>query len=221
MNLVLIGGCNFSNKENKTIHKRLIELSKKSKPSLLYIHVSNKNIKPIIDTFNEFDIDLKIYEKLSDIDNADIIYIGGGDTSQMIDRFNKEGITKKLIENIDKKIICGVSAGAIFWFKNYYSDTFAYTDNSRGFNFKLLPGIGYFNGSISPHYDEDGKENFSYELNGSFGICLENNTALFITENSIDYVLDRKRSAIYFYLDNKLYLLNETNKNLVLENILK
>ena len=44
MNFVLIGGCNFSNKENKKIHSKIIELSKKAKPRLLYIHVSSKKI---------------------------------------------------------------------------------------------------------------------------------------------------------------------------------
>lgn len=126
--LVLIGGCNFSLHENKHIHKKIIECAKKPKPSLLYIHVSNKKTDDIIATFKELDCDFKMYEKLSDIDNSDIIYIGGGNTEEMIKRFEKEGITNKLLENLDKKVICGVSAGAIFWFKKFYSDTYAYFD---------------------------------------------------------------------------------------------
>ena len=221
MNLVLIGGCNFSLHENKLIHSKIIELSKKSKPRLLYIHVSNKKIDDILSSFKEFDIDLKLYEKLSDIDDSDIIFIGGGNTEEMIKRFNKEGITNKLIEHINDKIICGVSAGAIFWFDKYYSDTYSYQNNSYVYNYKLLPGIGYLNGYITPHYNEVGKENFSDEIDGKFSIALENNTALFISDNSIDYVLDRKQSAIYFYLNNKLYLLDNSNKGIILENIFK
>lgn len=221
MNLVLIGGCNFSLHENKLIHQKIINMSKKSKPRLLYIHVSNKKIDEIINTFMEFNVDLKVYEKLEDIDNADIIYIGGGNTEAMIKDFDKKGITKKLIEHIDDKIICGVSAGAIFWFDKYYSDTYSYQNNSYVYNYKLLPGIGYLNGYITPHYNEVGKENFSDEIDGKFSICLENNTALFISRNSIDYCLDRKQSAIYFYLNNRLYLLDDSNKGIILENIFK
>ena len=217
MNLVLIGGCNFHNHENKLIHKSIIEMSKKAKPSLLYIHVSDKNISDIIDTFNEFNVDLKIYEKLSDIDSADIIFIGGGNTEAMIKRFDAEGITKKLIDNINKKIICGVSAGAIFWFKKYYSDTYSYNDNFTAYNFKLLDGIGYFKAYISPHYNEEGKENFSLELGDNFGICLENNTALIIKDNDIDFIIDRKNAAIYYYENKKLNLLTKSNMFTILK----
>jgi len=219
--LVLIGGCNFSLHENKAIHKKIIEYAKKPKPSLLYIHVSNKKTDDIIATFKELDCDFKMYEKLEDIDNSDIIYIGGGNTEEMIKRFQKEGIIQKLIDNLDKKIICGVSAGAIFWFKKYYSDTYAYFDNFTAYNYKLLDGIGYFNCYISPHFNEVGKEAFFDEIDNHFAIALENNTALFISNDSIDYCLDRKNSAIYFYLDNKLYTLNSTNKNLLKENLIK
>lgn len=217
--LVLIGGCNFHNHENKLIHKKIMELSKKAKPSLLYIHVSDKNLKDIIDTFNEFDVDLKIYEKLTDIDSADIIYIGGGNTENMIKRFEKEGITKKLIENLDKKIICGVSAGAIFWFSKFYSDTYSYSDNFNAYNFKLLDGIGYFKPYICPHYNEPGKEMFSEELGNNFGIALENNTALFISDNDIDFVLDRKNAAIYYYENKVLNLVTDENKINILKNL--
>jgi len=219
--LVLIGGCNFSLHENKAIHKKIIEYAKKPKPSLLYIHVSNKKTDDIIATFKELDCDFKMYEKLEDIENSDIIYIGGGNTEEMIKRFQKEGIIQKLIDNLDKKIICGVSAGAIFWFKKYYSDTYAYFDNFTAYNYKLLDGIGYFNCYISPHFNEVGKEAFFDEIDNHFAIALENNTALFISNDSIDYCLDRKNSAIYFYLDNKLYTLNSTNKNLLKENLIK
>lgn len=219
--LVLIGGCNFSMHENKLIHKKLIECAKKPKPRLLYIHVSNKKIDDIIDTFNEFDIDLKIYEKLSDLDSADIIYIGGGNTEEMIKWFNKDGITNKLISLLDEKVIAGVSAGAIFWFKKYYSDTYSYNDNFNSYNYKLLDGIGYFNSYISPHFNETGKENFSDEIDDRLSIALENNTALFISDNEINYCLDRKNSAIYFYLNKVLYVLNNKNKNLILENLNK
>lgn len=219
--LVLIGGCNFSLHENKHIHKKIIECAKKPKPSLLYIHVSNKKTDDIIATFKELDCDFKMYEKLSDIDNSDIIYIGGGNTEEMIKRFEKEGITNKLLENLDKKVICGVSAGAIFWFKKFYSDTYAYFDNFTAYNFKLLDGIGYFDCYISPHFNEVGKEAFFDEIDNHFSIALENNTALFISDNDIDYCLDRKNSAIYFFLNNKLYTLDSTNKNLLKENLIK
>ena len=221
MNFVLIGGCNFSNKENKLIHSKIIELSKKAKPRLLYIHVSSKKIDDIIKTFNDFDVDLKIYEKLSDVDNADIIFIGGGNTEETIINFKKSGLMDKLISVIDTKIICGVSAGAILWFDKFYSDTYAYIDNSYGYNFKLLDGIGYFKGYISPHFNEPGKEAFFDELDNNLGIGLENNTALFIGDNSIDYILDRPKSAIYFYLDKMLYVLNDSNKEILLKEIKK
>ena len=86
---------------------------------------------------------------------------------------------------------------------------------------KLLDGIGYFDAYITPHFNEVGKEAFFDEMDNHFSIALENNTALFISDNDIDYCLDRKNSAIYFYLNNKLYTLDSTNKNLLKENLIK
>ena len=70
------------------------------------------------------------------------------------------------------------------------------------------------------HFNEVGKEAFFDEIDNNFSIALENNTALFISDDKIDYVLDRKNSAIYFYLNNRLYQLNDDNKYIVKEKLL-
>ena len=57
------------------------------------------------------------------IDMADCIYIGGGDTVYMLEKWKETGIDKMIIDAYEKgKIICGLSAGAICWFADMYTD---------------------------------------------------------------------------------------------------
>lgn len=53
---------------------------------------------------------------INKIKNADIIYVGGGNTAKLMRLFRKYGIDKMLIEAYnDDKVLCGVSAGGICW----------------------------------------------------------------------------------------------------------
>lgn len=218
--LFLIGGCNFSNKENKNIHLKMLEMSKKARPSLLYIPVSDKSYIPFLNTFKDFNCDVTIYNESLDLDDFDIIYIGGGNTEEMIKRFNKNCLTQKLINHLDDKIIAGVSAGAIFWFKKYYSDTYSYQSNFTIYNYKMLDGINYFDALVSPHFDEEGKEYFSDYIGNDLAIGLENNTALILT-NEVSFMIDRPHGAIYYYIDGVMNLLTNENKDVLKKYLIK
>lgn len=86
-------------------------------------------------------------------DKADCIYVGGGDTKFMLDLWKQKGVDKLLIDAYNRGVIlCGLSAGAVCWFKNAYTDY----DIMRGQSseYKVLPALGLLNGIACPHYDE-------------------------------------------------------------------
>jgi peptidase E len=92
------------------------------------------------------------------IDNADCIYIGGGDTVFMLDKWKEFGIDKMIVSAYEQgKIICGLSAGAICWFKTMYTDYEIMRGKSS--DYAIKEGLGVLNGAMCPHFN-DREEDF-------------------------------------------------------------
>lgn len=86
------------------------------------------------------------------IDQADIIYVAGGNTRAMLAIWREFGVISLLKEAWAKgKVLCGVSAGAICWFDYGHSDS--------GGAFALISGMGLLPGALCPHFNsEAGRE---------------------------------------------------------------
>jgi dipeptidase E len=88
----------------------------------------------------------------------DVIYVGGGNTANMLGVWRIHGVDKALAHAYDKGIVlCGVSAGALCWFETGVTDSFGssltYIDNLLG----LVPG------SFCPHYNGDSLRRPTYQ----------------------------------------------------------
>lgn len=79
---------------------------------------------------------------------ADIIYEGGGDTFSMLKLWEKTGFDNILYKAWNKgKIICGISAGAVCWFKSCISEI----SHDEMESLKCLNWIGLH---VTPHCNE-------------------------------------------------------------------
>jgi peptidase E len=77
----------------------------------------------------------------------DIIYVGGGNTANMLAIWRLHGIDKVMRRAWERGVIlCGVSAGMICWFESSVTDSF-------GPLRELDDGLGMLPGSACPHYD--------------------------------------------------------------------
>ena len=75
------------------------------------------------------------------------IYVGGGNTKSMLALWREWGLDHILRAASERgTVLAGVSAGAICWFEQPFSD-------SIPGRFIRLNGLGYLKGSCSPHYD--------------------------------------------------------------------
>ena len=132
-------------------------------------------------------------EKIEEqIFNTDIIYVGGGNTRFMLEKWRELGVDKLLIEAYNKGIVCsGLSAGSYCWFKC---------------NYDLIEGLGLINAVNCVHYeqkDNEAKQKFlkvikDYNLTG---YALENCTALEIIDGKEKIIKsnpDKNAYKIYY-----------------------
>jgi dipeptidase E len=79
--------------------------------------------------------------------NQDLIYVGGGNTKSMLAVWKDWGVDAILKQAWEAGIVlAGTSAGAICWFQQGITDSFA-----NGLH--VLDGLGFIEGSCCPHYD--------------------------------------------------------------------
>ncbi|MDE6274830.1 MAG: Type 1 glutamine amidotransferase-like domain-containing protein [Clostridiales bacterium] len=130
----------------------------------LFIPTASHDCMPYYNTFHkvytgQFDIKTDVAlvsgreidpEKMhKKFDAADFIYVGGGNTVYMLERWKECGLLPYLERAYAQgKILCGLSAGAICWFEEMY------TDSAVEGEYAMYPALGWIKGKISPHYDE-------------------------------------------------------------------
>jgi peptidase E len=80
--------------------------------------------------------------------SQDVIYVGGGNTANMLAIWRLHGMDEALREAWeDGVVLCGSSAGMICWFEAGVTDSFGpQLDGMRD-------GLGFLHGSACPHYD--------------------------------------------------------------------
>jgi peptidase E/RimJ/RimL family protein N-acetyltransferase len=77
-----------------------------------------------------------------------IIYVGGGNTGYLLEKWREYGFDELLKEAYQKGVIlAGISAGAMCWFDKCYSEN---TNN----DFEEWKGLGILAGTYCPHYDD-------------------------------------------------------------------
>ena len=164
--IVAIGGGEINKQETLVIDQEIIRLSGKKHPKVLFIPTASSDAQEYIEAFVDcygnhlgckVDVlklmkqDITSKEISQKILSSDIIYVGGGNTLMMMKLWRKLGVDKILHKAYEKDIVlCGVSAGAICWFRFGNSD-------SRQFKNPAAPlikvrGLGLLDGLLCPHY---------------------------------------------------------------------
>ncbi len=216
--IVAIGGSKDATPLDK-INRYIVYLAQSENPRFLFIPTaSNDNpsyIQKIHDQFQQFNV---VFESLNlctqqysreqirtMINNADIIYVGGGNTKMMMELWKKLHVDTMLLEAYqDGKVCCGLSAGAICWFKWGHSDSNSFTaENNAAWDFIAVNGLGCVDAAICVHYDEPGRNGFDQMINEignvNYGIAVENNNAVVVLDQqAFPYSEDDQINAYLF-----------------------
>ncbi len=170
--IVAIGGGSIgfgaAQPEVKSISLEIIKLSGKKHPRLVFLPTASSDDKAYSRAVQSHfgglgcTVDVlylhKQSPKLTDIRkrilSSNIIYVGGGNTLMMMNRWKKLGVDKVLREAHQKgKVLCGTSAGALCWFKKGNSDSRKYHNPKAGLI--KVTGLGFINTLGCPHYDAE------------------------------------------------------------------
>ncbi len=144
----------------------------------------------------------------------DVIYVGGGNTRNMLVLWKEWGLDNALKKAYKKGVIlAGLSAGSICWFEEGLTDPL----NTPLYK---LDCLGFLKGSNCPHYDGENKRKPSYHqliLEGKIkeGYAVDDGVALhFINETLSSSVSSRPKAKAYFVkcVDSEI-IENEVNTN--------
>ena len=227
--IIAIGGGEIKNKTTLEIDGYVADLAKahagEKRANALFIGTASHDSMPYFNSFRKtytsvYDIKaevaLMVYGEMSiekikgKIDNADCIYVGGGDTVYMLEKWKEFGIDKMLVDAYENgKIICGLSAGAICWFKDMYTDYEIMRGQSA--DYVLKKGLGVLDGAMCPHFNEREKD-FTNALkkgviNGAY--CVENDCAIEFVNGKFTKVISAGGKAYYLKNDNGVIIKEE------------
>ncbi len=159
--IIAMGGGGFSMEpENPLLDQYILGLVNKEKPKVCFVPTasgdSDRYIVKFYSAFLKFScipahlslFNPSIPDLKSFVLEQDIIYVGGGNTKNLVVLWREWGLDLIFKQAWEKGIIlCGLSAGSLCWFESGISD---YLGNGE---LKPLQCLGFIKGSHSPHYD--------------------------------------------------------------------
>lgn len=203
--IVAIGGGELRERTTLKIDEYIAKLAKEhageNRPYALFIPTASHDYMPYYNTFHKVytgvfniktDVALTVYKEVdlekikAKFEKADVIYVGGGDTVFMIEHWKKTGLLPLIEDAYERGVpIAGLSAGAICWFSDIYTDS-AYVNGDKGEKYSMFHGLKWFEGVISPHYGArmlDFDKIVCYNYDCAYGI--EDNAALILEDGKV------------------------------------
>jgi len=222
--IIAIGGGDMDSGSTLDIDREIVSDAQKDNPKALIIPTASEDSSGYVEAFHEtygehlgcdtkaLTLTKKNYteEKIEEmITEADIVYVGGGNTRKMIEIWRENNVDKYLEEAYENgTVMSGLSAGAICWFEYGHSDSESYeTDNE--WNFIQVEGLDFVSNVLfCPHYHRENRES-------SFEEFMRDNpdkTGIAVDDNAAVKVKDGKIIALKSGEDGKAYIADIVNE---------
>ena len=207
------------------IDQRIVALTGKEFPKVLFIPTASNDAEGYIDLFNENYGEnlsclvsvLRLCETTdsresiaSRIGEADAIYVGGGNPVSMLKIWNELGVHQMLKEAYESgTVLSGLSAGAVCWFENALSDTLKFEDPQAPLS--LITALNFKPLTVCPHYNAelDRRPGFREALRNTdlIGVGIDNCAALLLEEDEISVLSSDKNGAVWicFWAENRYW----------------
>lgn len=222
--IVAIGGGELDQHETYNIDAEIVKLTDKENPKALFIPTASDDAPGYCDSFQQIygdelgcevdfllliDNSLTREEIAAKISQADLIYVGGGNTGRMLAIWRETQVDEMLLEAYNKgTVLSGISAGSICWFEHGHSEI-SVPESQDEYDYIKLDGLGILKGFHCPHFNE-------YERPISFpemvqetedmGIAIENKCAILFKDNEYKVMKTADNANAYkvFYQNDQV-----------------
>ncbi len=165
-----IGGGDVGAGATAAIDRVLLGLTGKANPRLLFIPTASGDSEEYVERlelgYGRLGAEVTTLRLLGEdrdpeiaarrIDEADVIYVGGGNTKMMLEQWRELGVDQALRRFLDSgRPAGGLSAGAICWFRVANSDWPQY-EGIPDVNTAPLAGLGFVDLALCPHTRDEG-----------------------------------------------------------------
>jgi dipeptidase E len=205
--IIALGGGGFSMEpENTLLDSYILKQSGKENPKICFIPTASGDSEDYIQRFYNFFQDqnctlphLSLFrpptrDLESFILEKDIIYVGGGNTKNLLALWKDWGLDTILKKAWNQGILlAGISAGSICWFEEGVTDSY-------GEGLEPLSCLGFLKGSNCPHYDGEADRRPAYhKLIGAnkikAGIAADDGVAIHYVEQELNKIVSSRPTS--------------------------
>jgi len=220
--IIAIGGVGVTPESDESLDHFILNQLKKTKNNIGFLGTASKDdnekVEKFYKKFDNSNSELSHFNLTSSVNgfsdwllSKDLVYVGGGNTSFMLEIWRKNNFEQVFKIAYEKgTILSGVSAGAVCWFDWILSD-------SMGQGFKPLKGINILEGSCTPHSS-------NIERINEFEINIKNNKlpkGIAIDDGVAVVFIDGKPTEVYSTVNNQSAYFLDKNKKINLKEYIK
>lgn len=211
--IVAMGGGGFSMEaDNLALDRWLLSLCDSKRPKVCFVPTASGDADGYIRKFYALfsrlccePTHLSLFRRERDelgafLRNQDIIYVGGGNTANMLSVWRTHGVDELLRDAWSRGVIlAGLSAGSLCWFEAGVTDSLGTTLAP------LYDGLGLISGSHCPHYDGEENRRPAYRemvKSGELpdGIAADDGVALYYEGEALTEVVTSRPGAAAWQL---------------------
>ena len=209
--IIAIGGGGFlAEPRNLALEHYIVSQTSRSRPNVLMIPTARGDDAGYIAKFHAAFSELgattahlPFFERTADLRALilaqDAIFVGGGNTKSMLAVWREWGLPALLREAYEKGIVLGgQSAGAICWFEQGVTDSWAE-------GLRPLDCLGFLSGSCCPHYDGEIERRPAYHAlmqagDIKAGYAIEDTVAVHFRDGRLERSVSKRAGARAYYV---------------------
>ena len=209
--IVAIGGGGFlAEPRNYALERYILDRTGKARPNVLMIATATGDAADYIEKFHAAfgamgasTRHLPFFHRTPDLRSTvlaqDAVFVGGGNTKSMLAVWREWGLPDILrLAHESGIVLGGQSAGAICWFEQGVTDSWAE-------RLRPLDCLGLLPGSCCPHYDGEAERRPAYHAmlqSGEIrpGYAIEDTVAVHFRHGRLERVVSKKPGAKAYYV---------------------
>lgn len=217
--IIAIGGGLIRTRGTEAIDREILRVCGRKRPRVLFVPTASSDSEEYWQRFRAYyGDDLKCKTDVLRLScdppaareierrifDADIVYVGGGNTLMMMRLWRRLGVDEMLRAAYRRGIVlAGVSAGSICWFDSGHSDSMSFYD-AHNWKYINVKGLGLIRGVHCPHYDSSTggvprRSHFQQMIGkiGGIGIAIENNCAIEFIDGQYRVIRSKPKARAY------------------------